>query len=121
MVRNLKYCQDPIKKHKKRITTNLRKVSEIMVERFSGKLKKGSLLCMNCCTMFMKNPSKLNIEACAEPINEEIELICESNNASPTKLCQLSSDDESGAAVQIATILPLLKQTPIKKRKLYIL
>ena len=40
MVRHLKYCQDPIKKHKKRITINLRKVTDTLAEKCDGRLKK---------------------------------------------------------------------------------
>ena len=56
MVRDLKYCQDPFQKHKKRITTNLRKVTDSLAEKCDGKLKKRLNVVCELCKNYNKKP-----------------------------------------------------------------
>lgn len=112
MVRNLRYCQDPIKKHKRKIIKHLRKVTDNLAEKCEGRMKKDSLLCVNCWEILMKNPT----------------IITTSTKATQKQSSQLgqSSEDvgkESGFLIRdqpstsIGPVLALLDQTPVKKSK----
>jgi hypothetical protein len=104
------YCQDPIKKHKKRISKNLRKVTDLFVEKCNGKLRKGSLLCVNCWTMILKNPSVIS------PINSSKDNSDLSEDIESSSTVSMEVDSEHNSFDDDATpVLQLLNQTPIKK------
>lgn len=79
MVRNLQYCQDPRKKHRKKITKKLRKVTDNIIEKCPQKLIKGSLLCSNCWAMILKTSNVNEIGISTD--NESMEVISTENNS----------------------------------------
>lgn len=120
MVRDLKYCQDPFQKHKKRITTNLRKVTDSLAEKCDGKLKKDSMLCVNCVKIITKNPTVLSaLENKSEQGSSESHA-SELSNISSNEDDREDSTDRFTAenpSTSVDPVLSLLDQTPIKKSK----
>lgn len=121
MVRDLKYCQDPFQKHKKRITTNLRKVTDSLAEKCDGKLKKDSMLCVNCVKIITKNPTVLSaLENKSEQGSSESHASELSNISSNEDDREKDSPDRFTAenpSTSVDPVLSLLNQTPIKKSK----
>lgn len=119
MVRDLKYCQDPFQKHKKRITTNLRKVTYSLAEKCDGKLKKDSMLCVNCVKIITKNPTVSALENKSEQGSSESHA-SELSNISSNEDDREDSTDRFTAenpSTSVDPVLSLLDQTPIKKSK----
>ena len=117
MVRHLKYCQDPTKKHKKRITTNLRKVNDTFVEKCAGKVKKDSLLCVNLWKLIMKNPTILS--ATEKTDSESSSVSGLSNISAVEDQDSEHSLMEENPSSSVEPVLALLDQTPVKKSKYY--
>lgn len=117
MVRHLEYCQDPINKHKKRISKNLRKVTDVIVQKCDGKLIKGSLLCVNCWTMIMQTPSVISTIESSSGNSDQLD-DNESDNESNSSASRegLDSENKTFEDADLANpVLQLLDQTPVKK------
>jgi hypothetical protein len=113
MVYHLEYCQDPIKKHKKRITKNLRKVTDLIVQKCDGKLIKGSLLCVNCWTMILQTPSVIST---IESSSENSDQVDDNQSNSSASKEVLDSENNSFEDADLTNpVLQLLDQTPVKK------
>lgn len=113
MVRHLEYCQDPINKHKKRITKDLRKVTDSLVQKFDGKLIKGSLLCGNCWKMILKTPSVISTIESSSDNSDQLDDNESKSSAVPMKVHDSEIRFEDADLTN--PILHLLDQTPVKK------
>ena len=99
------YCDDPLKKHKKKVSNNLRTISKEVHKVFNGILPKTTVLCNNCRTTLSKNPSLL----------EELLTAQSESEASSTAD---STGFQDGGDFEIDGVLKALDVSPIKKRKL---
>lgn len=101
----VKYCDDPLQKHKKKISKGLKPISDKLFKLCNGKLKKNCILCDGCRKTISLAPTKL--DDMSESSDTEIEL--SSVSSSPTKA------SGSGA---ISSVFRSLDLTPPSKRKL---
>ena len=110
-----KYCQDPRGRHKKRIFSNVRKVTEHISQSTKGLLKVGSLLCCNCIQDIKKDPDKfISVLIAHKPLNESLD-----DTASASSVCTSSTDVENPEMIKAKaeTILSLSDVSPIKTGK----
>ena len=101
----VKYCDDPLKRHKFRINKNLRTISDNLYEKLGGKLSKETLLCNNCRTKLANNPKSLDI------------ILSESESTASIRTVE-SVGFEDGGHSEIDDVLNTLDVSPIKSRKL---
>jgi len=114
MVRNPKFCVDPLQIHKRKIKVNLQKVSQTLAEKFPGTLTEGHMVCKNCLQKIYTDHSVLNkrIES-PEDTNSDT---CSTDVAADTSSSRTS---EAGclASANVSRVLPLLEQTPVRRSK----
>ena len=106
-----KYCQDPRGKHKKRIYSNVRKVTENISSLSKGKLKINSLICTNFIKDLNNDPHNF-FNICGSPIalNEG------SDNDSASSMCTSSTDVDipEVIATNAENILSISGVSPVK-------
>lgn len=107
-----KCCNDPLRKHKKKIYTNLRKISNHLYEMCNNKLDKETYLCSNCRKMILRDPS------CLDEIYEDLHRSFESIPEDVTSTASNSnSSSEYDDPLNMPMILKELNVTPLKTRK----
>ena len=109
MVNRNKYCQDPIGKHKRKVYSNLRTVTESLSALVKGKIKVNILLCSNCCNDIRKNPNSYMSNICDE--------ISDIKSTSSTHASSTDFDLPEASTVNVENILALSGVSPIKKSK----
>ena len=103
------YCDDPLKKHKTKVSKNFRIISDKLHDKLNRKLSRTTRLCNNCRITLEKNPEFLET-----PLSESEESVA---SASSTKTTG-SVGFQDGRDSDINEILTTLDVSPIKKRKL---
>lgn len=104
-----KFCVDPLKNHKKKISKDIRKISNELFVASKNLLKEDTLLCRNCRSLITKDPNILRREMQAT----ESEASASSHDEKSTS----SNEDSDQDKINIDSILKDLGVSPIKKRK----
>lgn len=105
------FCLDPMKRHKKQISSGLRKISETLFIACKGKLDRSAILCSNCRREITKNPGLLP---------EDDSTTSEGNESESADNNESSSDDNPEEVEKYPNLVSVLKEldvTPIRKRK----
>ena len=111
MVRHPIFCINPFQTHKKQIKTGLRKVTDNIIKKCGAKIEKGSWICKNCLNSLLKEDVMMQSQA--HQSDSDIQDINTDSNASFTS----ATTSVVSLDIEINTVLPLLKETPVKKSK----
>lgn len=123
-----KYCCDPYRNHKTNIHKNIRTVSESMIE--TGIVKTGEYICNNCRQQLLAIQPSTSTAAdeSLTGLSEEAEHLTSESEETSQECTEESSQDGSEesdheglldltAPSMLATVLPLIGESPIKKSK----
>ena len=110
-----KFCQDPMGKHKKRIHSNIRPVSEFLSSLVKGKIKINSHLCNNCITAIHKDP-EIFLNQFGNPSKEISDI---DDIESVSSICTSSTDIDMAevSEVNFESMLASCDVSPIKTSK----
>ncbi|RXG53087.1 hypothetical protein Avbf_15849 [Armadillidium vulgare] len=105
------YCIDPLKKHKKKISQNLRPVTKGLSDLIQEKIKCNQLICDVCRKFIQKDPIKcLSALPVEEALKDDYDLKTTSSSSSASSIFV-----EKEKLVNVKKILDLSGVTPVKK------
>ena len=112
MVNKNKCCLEPIGRHKNKIYSSLKNVSDNFSKLVKGKIKVSSLLCSNCCNHIRKNP-----EIYINSISDLAQEISDNESSASTHASSTDVEMLDAKSVDADHILALSVVSPIKKSK----